>query len=83
MNIYIHTWRGTVNIYVYVRMYISYGRKICRIFHDFALKQAFCVWALILTISQINFCELDQIGKKREIQPHKNLPLYGTYTGDH
>ena len=32
MNIYIHTWRGTVNIYVYVRMYISYGRKFAEYF---------------------------------------------------
>ena len=82
---YVHTFGMTI-------VAILYSGKIPQknISCDFVLKQTFCsinftvcvlivcVCALILTISQITFRELDQIAKNITFSPRENLPLYGT-----
>ena len=63
--------------------YCIAGKFRRRIFCDFVLKQTFrgiefaicvlivCICVLILMISQINFCKLDQIAKIAKFQPPK------------
>ena len=84
---YVHALEGVV-----MCTYHIVGKFGRRIFHDFALKQTFCginfaicmlivcLYALILTISQIDIRELDQIAKNTKFLPCDNFPLYGTYT---
>ena len=83
MNLNSYTFQ---NSFVYIPYSVKFRR---RIFRNFTLKQTFhgikfpiCVLivhvcALILTISQINFCKMDQIMKNMKFQPRKNFPLYG------
>ena len=72
----IHTFANVAHVhYMHMQLYCIAGKFHGRLFRDFVLIQTFCgikfaicmlivrVCALILTILQINFCELDQIVK--------------------
>ena len=80
-----------VPVYAYVYTCLIAEKIHGRKFRVFALEQVFCgincaicvlvvrICIVILTISQINFCEFHQIVKNAKYKPYGNFPLYCMY----